>query len=96
MRGFVDDCRCSGSGHHVYATDGVHAFDFNGWSLESMLRDVNAAAGRSADPEWTCERLVIAEDLLSFCGRYGHRAPASFPGDVIVRADHYLDSIALE
>jgi hypothetical protein len=80
-------------GHHVFVSDGDVALDFNGWSHDKELVAVNVAACRDLDPNWDFVRLTITVPLDDFCRRYQHRRPDQFPGDVLRRADHYLDHI---
>ncbi len=83
----------SDRGHHLFASDGITAFDFNGYSEAQLLRAVNIAALRSEQPNWQGRFEALDLDLPSFCTRFSHRLPAQFPGDVIRRADRYIDQL---
>lgn len=43
-------------GHHMYASNGTWAFDFNGWTLEEELLQSYVAAYEKAVPGWSYER----------------------------------------
>jgi hypothetical protein len=80
-------------GSHAYATDGVWAFDFNGWTLESILLTETAAACRHRWPSWDFDRIEIDVniDLDQFCRRWRHRPPTDFALDVVTRADRFIN-----
>lgn len=78
-------------GSHVYVSDGVWAFDFNGWTLESLLLATSTAECNRRWPAWGFEPIEVREDLDAFCERWSHRPPADFPFDVTKRADRYLE-----
>lgn len=65
-------------GSHVYATNGTWAFDHNGWTLEEELLDATRHAYSKRYPGWDCERIVITENLETFCHSNNHRQPWQF------------------
>lgn len=79
-------------GNHMYASNGIWAFDFNGWTLEEELLEVTAAAYRQAYPTWECERIVIAEGLPAYIakGQHNLRPPEYFPELPWPRAYAYI------
>jgi hypothetical protein len=83
----------NGIGHHVYATDGTWAFDFNGWTREETLLVESTRACRRKDPSWSCRRHVIAQTLEEFCRDFGFRRPDQYVLDPTARADAYLDRL---
>jgi hypothetical protein len=80
-----------GSGHHVYATDGRWAFDFNGWTLEETLLRESIRACRARQPSWSYTRCVISQSLEHFCQEFGFRRLDQYPVDPTPRADAFLD-----
>lgn len=80
-------------GTHACATDGLWAFDFNGWVPEADLLAGTTAECRDRWPTWGHERITIGADvdLDDFCRLWGHRPPIDFVGDVETRADRYLE-----
>jgi hypothetical protein len=66
------------SGHHVYVSNGTWAFDHNGWTKEEDLLTITKEAYRRNAPEWDFDRLIVTDDLESFCKRTNHRPPAYF------------------
>jgi hypothetical protein len=79
--------------YHMFATDGRLAFDFNGFSDDTELRRVNANAMRIEDPRWEADFEVIDEDLETFCRLNGCRPPSMYPGNILARADWYIDRL---
>lgn len=71
-------------GSHVYITKGEWAFDAQGWTKHTDLIRISDDTYRAADPEWSCERIVIAEDVWtitgfdSWCMANQHRLPQYF------------------
>ena len=81
-------------GSHVYVTDGLWAFDFNGWSPAGELWVVNADACTADNSAWTGEQVTVTDDLATFCAANNHRLAADFAGDVVARADRFIDQWA--
>jgi hypothetical protein len=77
-------------GHHVYATNGTWAFDFNGWTKEAELLDAYAKAYVSKFPGWKYDRIVIKDGLEVFCRDNYHRLPWQFPYLPWERAYKYI------
>lgn len=46
-------------GKHAYESNGTWAFDFNGWSLEKDLLEVNERFAEDGYPNWNYARIVI-------------------------------------
>jgi hypothetical protein len=80
-------------GSHTYVSDGTWAFDFNGWTLEEVLLSESAADTRRRWPGWDFDRIVVEKSLDQFCVSWQHRLPSEYAGDVIRRADGYLDRL---
>ncbi|HYH75144.1 MAG TPA: hypothetical protein VD735_04250 [Candidatus Saccharimonadales bacterium] len=80
------------TGNHLYASNGIWAFDFNGWTLEEELLEVTEAAYKQAWPDWDYERIVIAEGLPAYIagGQHNLRPPEYFPELPWRRAYAYL------
>lgn len=85
--------RDAGPGSHVFATDGHHAFDFNGWSSEPDLIAVNVNACRAGDPTWDYDLVVVEGDLDRYWQANNHRTAGQYPGDVVARAERYIDTL---
>lgn len=68
-------------GNHVYASNGVWAFDHNGWTKESELLEVTEQAYTQKYPGWTYSKHVIEpaiDALETFCKVNNHRPPWQF------------------
>jgi hypothetical protein len=65
-------------GTHVYMSNGTWAFDHNGWTLESELLETTAAAYGKEYPGWGYERIIVEDDLETFCRNNNHRQPWQF------------------
>src|SRR5262245_32883407 len=50
-------------GNYVYATDGIWAFDHNGWTREEELLVVTVQAYQAKYPGWDFELLVVSDGL---------------------------------
>jgi len=77
-------------GMHVYATNGTWAFDHNGWTLEKELLSLTQAAYSKKYSGWGYERIVIRDDLETFCRNNHHRQPWQFAYLPWERAHHYI------
>ncbi|GGR78787.1 hypothetical protein [Deinococcus sedimenti] len=77
-------------GTHVYVSDGVTAFDGQGYVPEVELLREHRRAFQAAQPGWTAEVEDITVPLAEFCAGNNHRPPWDFPGDVWGRALAYL------
>ncbi|WP_166347390.1 hypothetical protein [Phytoactinopolyspora limicola] len=71
---------------HTIATNGTWAFDHDGWTLESELLAVTA----EFEPETPWERLVVTEDLATFCRNHYHRPASMYAADPWPRAAAYI------
>jgi hypothetical protein len=60
--------------NHVYATNGVWAFDHCGYTLESELLETTKLIYRQHYYDWEYITEVIF-DLEEFCRQYNHRLP---------------------
>jgi hypothetical protein len=78
------------SGNHVYVTDGTWAFDHNGWTLEKELLEVTKKDYTRGKKDWDFERIVIKEDLETFCKKYNSRPPAYYAYLPWERAYNYI------
>lgn len=77
-------------GHHVYVTNGEWAFDFNGWTKESELLEEYEKAYAAKHPGWKYDKVVIKDDLETFCKNNNHRLPWQFPYLPWERAYKYI------
>jgi len=67
-----------GYASHVYISDGNWAFDFNGWTKEEELLSVTESISKEINPNWSYKRMLIEDDLETFCEKNYHRRPAYF------------------
>lgn len=65
-------------GTHVYISNGTWAFDHNGWTREQELLDTSRKAYTKRYPGWDCERIVVTDNLETFCQKNNHRQPWQF------------------
>lgn len=80
-------------GTHVYASDGIWAFDHNGWTKEYELLAVTEEAYRRRYPGWGYTRHVIEpaiDALETFCKANNHRLPWQFAYLPWERAHEYI------
>jgi hypothetical protein len=85
------------AGHHVWASNGRIAFDFNGWCLETELLRANEEACRAEAPSWRYSlELIPLADLDEAFQTRRLRAPSQFPGNVLARAEAYIDEAELK
>jgi hypothetical protein len=70
--------RIENQGTHVYVSNGTWAFDHNGWTLEKELLETTISAYSKRYPKWAFERIVVKEDLETFCRNNNHRLPWQF------------------
>lgn len=78
------------SGMHLYVSDGVQAFDAQGYFTEAELWREYRDAHIKAFPGWEAEIIDIQVPLTEFCKANQHRPPKDFPCDVWARAQAYL------
>jgi hypothetical protein len=81
-------------GSHVYVSDGVWAFDFDGWTPERVVLKETVRSCRSRWPGWGFDRVVISGTLDQFCAENHHRRPCDYAFDPILRADAYIRQFA--
>lgn len=77
-------------GHHMYASNGTWAFDFNGWTHETELLAVYTAAYRGKYDDWDYDRIVVTEGLPSYALKADHCPPEYFPYLPWERAYSYI------
>ena len=76
---------------HVYVLDGEWAFDFNGWTKEKELLEVTESEHKKRhSPDWDYDRIIIKEDLETFCKNNNHRLPTDFAHLPLERARNYI------
>lgn len=75
---------------HVYVTDGRWAFDYAGWTLEEELLRKTKKAYSKVHKDWDYEKIIIKEDLETFCKKQYHRPPSYFPYLPWERAYNYI------
>jgi hypothetical protein len=81
------------TGNHVYASDGVWAFDHNGWTKETTLIETTEDAYKRTYPGWNYTKQIIEPEidaLEKFCKANNHREPAQFPYLPWERAYNYI------
>lgn len=81
-------------GNHVYASDGIWAFDHNGWTREDELIMVTEKAYEARYPGWKYQRIVIEPSLTAledFCKANNHRLPWQYAYLPWERARLYID-----
>ncbi len=72
--------------NHVYVSNGVWAFDHDGWTREEELLAVTAAA----EPALPWERLPVDTDIDTFCREHHSRLPRDFARSPWQRAYDYI------
>ncbi len=77
-------------GAHVYISYGEWIFDHNGWTLEKEMIESVRAGFRERYPGWDFDRIVIEEDLETFCRNHNHRSPSDYAHLPWERAYHYI------
>lgn len=78
-------------GNHIYVSNGTHAFDFNGWSIEEELIRVHKEAYTHENPEWDYDRIIIKEGLVKYLKHSDHlRPPEYYPELPWNRARNYI------
>ena len=82
--------------HHVYVTDGKWAFDYGGWTLEEELLIETKKAYTTFNKDWDYEKIIIKEDLETFCKKQYSRPPAYFPYLPWERAYSYIKKFGSE
>jgi hypothetical protein len=81
------------AGNHVYASNGVWAFDHNGWTQEKDLIAATEKAYKTKYPGWSYERIVIEPGITAledFCKANNHRLPWQFAHLPWERAYEYI------
>lgn len=83
------------SGNHIYATDGVIAFDFHGYSVRDKLFQHHRKGWSVRFPGWNADIRRVDFSLLntSELNRRKHLGPDQYFGDPIARARNFLDRI---
>lgn len=77
-------------GHHMYASNGEWAFDFNGWTRETELLEAYTAAYSGKYHGWEYDRIGVKEGLPSYALKADHRPPEYFPYLPWERAYKYI------
>jgi hypothetical protein len=77
-------------GTRVYVTNGIWAFDHNGWTLEKELKRVTKAAYSEKYLAWSCEYVVVKDDLETFSRNNNHRQPWQYAYLPWERAHNYI------
>ena len=80
-------------GNHVYASDGVWAFDYNGWTKENELLEITEQAYAQKYPGWCYTKQIIGPSsgaLEKFCKANNHRLAWQFAHLPWERAYHYI------
>lgn len=79
-------------GNHLYASNGIWAFDYNGWTHEEEMLAMTRQAYAKEYPGWDFERIVIKEGLPRYIAAGDHklRPPEYFPFPPWERAYKYI------
>lgn len=77
-------------GNHVHASNGVWAFDHNGWTKETELLEMTEQAYKVRYPEWSYKRVIVTEYLETFCSNNNHRKPWQYAYLPWERAYNYI------
>jgi hypothetical protein len=77
-------------GTHVYISYGKWAFDHNGWTLEEEMISAIRTAYGGHHPGWDFERIIIMDDIETFCRNNNHRQPWQFAHLPWERAYKYI------
>lgn len=80
-------------GSHVFVTDGATVFDWHGYSDHERFVAHSLAKLRRQQSGWVGELITIEGSPVGeeFCARYEHRRPEQFYGDVVARAEGFLE-----
>lgn len=81
------------SWNHVYIISGEYAFDFWWWNTEEEILSIFSWDYRNKYPWWDYDRIILDIPLEQFCDENNHRKPQDFYGDVISRAQKYIQQI---
>ncbi len=79
------------SGSHLYVSNGIFAFDFNGWTPEKVLLEETQIAYERIYPGWNFERKIITDSIEDFCQNNFHRLPYQFANLPWERAYNYIN-----
>ena len=82
-------------GSHVYATNDIWCFDFDGWTRREELLTTVMRDHLAVDLDWECDVVRVVQPLEAFCATYGHRPPHSFPYLPWKRAYEYIGRFPL-
>lgn len=82
-------------GSHLFVTDGATVFDWHGYSAYEPFLTHALDKLRRQQAGWAGELIPVegSPAAEAFCTQYNHRRPEEFYGDVIARADGFLDRI---
>jgi hypothetical protein len=85
------------TGNHIYVTNGEHAFDYHGFSLEERLLDLGFRRARRFFPGWDATLIDLPTDVLVSERKSREidglwlREPKQFLHDALPRARAFLD-----
>ncbi len=80
-------------GNHVYASNGMWAFDHNGWTKEKDLLAATEQAYTERYPGWSYQKITIGPGITAlenFCKANNHRLPWQFAHLPWERAHKYI------
>jgi hypothetical protein len=66
-------------GNHMYVSNGIWAFDFNGWTLEDELLKAYETAYKKNYSGWEYERVIVKEKFTDYIAKTNHMPPEYFP-----------------
>jgi hypothetical protein len=84
-------------GNHVFASNGVWAFDHNGWTKEDELLSVTEKAYVGRYRDWSYEKIILEPSMTSledFCKENNHRLPWQYAHLPWERARKYIDQFS--
>jgi hypothetical protein len=85
-------------GTHVFASNGIWAFDHNGWTKEAVLLAATEAAYTQKYPGWTYTKQAIEPGigaLENFCKANNHRLPWQYAHLPWERAYQYIQQFPI-
>ncbi len=90
---YIEPAEGFDEGTHVFASNGIWAFDHNGWTKEKELLAATEAAYIKKYPGWTYTKYLIELGLTSledFCRANNHRLPWQYAQLPWKRAYQYI------
>jgi hypothetical protein len=83
-------------GSHMYATDGIWAFDFDGWTPKCEMLTVIARDYRRSNPAWDFDLIPVEGPVENHCAQLDLRSPQNFPHLPWARAYAYVGTFSAD